>query len=429
MANVVVVGAQWGDEGKGKIVDVLTPHADLVVRYGGGANAGHTLVVDGRKLVLHLLPSGVAHPEKRCLLGPGMVIDPDALQEELEACRILGLPVGPDRIGVSESAHVILPYHKLRDGLRERGSRALGTTRRGIGPCYEHKAARLGVQVWHLCDPAALREVIAGALESMAPELAAHGEPLPDLDGLVAWGLAHGERIARYLCDVPRALAEAEKVGQNLLLEGAQGSLLDLDHGTYPFVTSSSTVAGGACTGAGIGPTHVTAVVGILKAYLTRVGLGPMPTELDDALGERLRQAGGEFGATTGRPRRCGWLDLPALRRAVWVNGLTHLAVTKLDVLMGIAPLRRGIGYSLDGARIDEWPSLPGAVARLRPVYEDLPGFTESLRTARTLEDLPAGARAYLDGLSAAVGVPVSIVSVGPDRSETIIVENPFAKR
>ena len=410
-------------------MDVLTPHADVVVRYGGGANAGHTLIVEGRKLVLHLLPSGVAHPEKRCLLGPGMVIDPDALQEELKACAALGLPVGPDRIGISESAHVIFPYHKLRDGLREQGSRALGTTRRGIGPCYEDKAARRGVQVWHLLDGAALREALSGALEAFAPELAAHGEPLPDLDGLVAWGLAHGERLAPFLCDVPRALAEAERAGQHLLLEGAQGTLLDVDHGTYPFVTSSSTVAGGACTGAGIGPTHITAVVGILKAYLTRVGLGPMPTELDDALGERLRQAGGEFGATTGRPRRCGWLDLPALRRAVRVNGLTHLAVTKLDVLEGIAPLRRGVGYVLDGEEISEWPAVPSAVPRLRPVYEDLPGWTGSLRAARTLADLPAVARDYLDGLAEAVGVPVSIVSVGPARPETIIVENPFPKR
>ena len=357
MAVVVIVGAQWGDEGKGKVVDLYTEHADVVVRYGGGANAGHTLVVDGQKLVTHLVPSGVLHPGKQNVLGSGMVIDPVTLLEEIADCHARGLLTRPGELVVSDRAHVILGPHKDLDRLRETqaGAGALGTTRRGIGPAYEAKVGRRGV-----------------------------------------------------------------------LFEGAQGTLLDVDHGTYPYVTSSSTIAGGACTGVGVGPTEIDAVVGISKAYCTRVGAGPFPTELTGPEGDRLRESGGEYGATTGRPRRCGWLDIPALRLAVRLNGMTGLALTKLDVLSGVRPLPICVQYRLDGQLVDELPGDADDVVRAEPVYEMHDGWSEDVKGARDLDDLPAGARRYLRRIEDLLGIPLALVSVGPGRAETIVLLNPF---
>jgi adenylosuccinate synthase len=429
MANVIVVGAQWGDEGKGKVVDFLTESADLVVRFAGGANAGHTLVMGDQRLVVHLLPSGVVHPEKRCLLGAGMVIDPVGLLEEIQTCRDLGVPVGPERVRISEHAHVILPYHKEIDGLRDQGAGAIGTTRRGIGPCYEDKMARRGIRMWQLARPEALAEALDRALPAVNALLSGLGGAPVDRDALLGQYRAIGATLAPYLCDTSRVVADAMDAGEAVLFEGAQGSLLDIDHGTYPFVTSSSTIAGGACTGAGVGPTRIDAVVGIVKAYQTRVGNGPFPTELTGEVDALLRDRGQEFGATTGRPRRCGWLDVVTLRRAARINGLTSLAITKLDVLTGLDPLRLCTAYRLDGRRLDDLPASSADMARLEPDYEDLAGFDEDITDVRSLAELPENARRYLRRLEALVGVPIGLVSVGPRRQETIIMENPFGQR
>lgn len=426
MANVIVVGAQWGDEGKGKIVDALTASADLVVRYAGGANAGHTLVVDGERLVVHLLPSGVVHPSKRCLLGPGMVIDPEALLEEMQLCGERGFVQEPGTLGVSWHAHVILPYHKALDGLHDQGSGAIGTTRKGIGPCYEDKMARRGIQMWQLAQPSVLAPALRTALEVANSRIRLlSGEPF-DFDALFDRFARVGKRVAPFLCDTSRVTHDEMKNGAQVLFEGAQGALLDIDHGTYPYVTSSSTIAGGACTGTGIGPTFIHSVLGIAKAYTTRVGNGPFPTEIAGDLEERLRAKGGEYGATTGRPRRCGWLDGVALARAVRLSGITSLAVTKLDVLGGIHPLQICTEYRLDGERLDDFPAGSADLERVEPVYEQLEGFSGDLQGIRRLEDLPATARAYLDRLARMAGTPIGLVSVGPAREQTIILDNPF---
>jgi adenylosuccinate synthase len=429
MANVVVVGAQWGDEGKGKVVDYLTESADLVVRFGGGANAGHTLVLGNQRLVVHLLPSGVVHPDKRCFLGAGMVIDPEGLLEEIRTCREMGVPIEPERVRVSEQAHVILPYHKEIDGLKDQGADAIGTTRRGIGPCYEHKMARRGVRMWQLARPEELAEALDGVLPAVNAQLTGLGGETVDRDTLLERYTAVGATLAPYLCDTSRAVADAMDAGDTVLFEGAQGSLLDIDYGTYPFVTSSSTIAGGACTGAGVGPTCIDAVVGIVKAYQTRVGNGPFPTELSGDIDAILRERGQEFGATTGRPRRCGWLDVVTLRRAARLNGMTSLAVTKLDVLGTLPTLRLCTGYKLDGQPLDDLPASAKDMERLEPVYEDLDGFHEDITGARSLEELPENARRYLNRVQELTGVPIGLVSVGPRRSETIVLENPFGQR
>ncbi len=429
MANVVVVGAQWGDEGKGKVVDYLTESADLVVRFGGGANAGHTLVIGDQRLVVHLLPSGVVHPEKRCYLGAGMVIDPEGLLEEIQTCRNMGVAIDPDRVRVSEHAHVILPYHKEIDGLKDQGSGAIGTTRRGIGPCYEHKMARRGIRMWQLARPKALAEALDNVLPAVNAQLVSLGGEAMDRDTLFTRYTTVGATLAPYLCDTSRAVADAMDIGDVVLFEGAQGSLLDIDYGTYPYVTSSSTIAGGACTGAGVGPTCIDGVVGIVKAYQTRVGNGPFPTELSDEIDATLRERGQEFGATTGRPRRCGWLDVVTLRRAARLNGLSSLAVTKLDVLGSIPTLRLCTGYLLDGQPLDDLPASAKDMERLEPVYEDLDGFDEDITGARSLAELPENARRYLRRIEALVGVKIGLVSVGPRRSETIVLENPFGQR
>ena len=426
MAVVVIVGAQWGDEGKGKVVDLYTEHADMVARYGGGANAGHTLVVDGQKLVTRLIPSGVLRAGVTCVLGEGMVIDPASLLDEIDGCRARGLLADDADLVVAERAHVILPYHLDLDRLRESRAGAIGTTKRGIGPAYEAKAARRGIRMSDLLRPERLRALVEKNLEAVGPELRRLGAEPPEAEPLVAAALAHGERLTRYLGDAGRVVYEAVRKGKSILFEGAQGMLLDLDHGTYPYVTSSSTIAGGACTGLGIGPTEIDAVVGIAKAYTTRVGGGPFPTELTGAIGDRLRETGGEYGAVTGRPRRCGWLDIPALRLAVRMNGLSGLALTKLDVLSGIRPLQVCVGYKLDGRTLDELPLDESDITRVEPIYEVADGWSEDTRQIRDLDDLPAGAQKYLARIEALLGVPIYLVSVGPGRAETIVLRNPF---
>jgi adenylosuccinate synthase len=427
MASVILVGAQWGDEGKGKVVDALSADADLVVRFAGGANAGHTLVHAGQRLVLHLLPSGVTHADKRCLLGPGMVIDPEALLGELHECAALGLATAPTAIGISHQAHVILPHHRALDEARERGPRALGTTRRGIGPCYEDKMGRRGVQLWQLADREILRAGLEPGWEVARRLLDGTGVNLPSIAETLDRYLAFGASLARYLVDVSCEVDTAIRTGRHVLFEGAQGALLDVDFGTYPYVTSSSTIAGGACTGAGVGPTRIDSVIGVTKAYQTRVGAGPFPTELEGEAGERLRARGKEYGATTGRPRRCGWLDLCALRRAARVNGLDGLAVTKLDVLAGLPVLRLGTGYRLGDRLLDDLPPSATEASALEPLYEEMEGFEEIPAAARREGDLPEAARRYLARIEELVGVPVVLISVGPGRDETIVRKRIFA--
>ncbi len=435
MSVVIVVGAQWGDEGKGKVVDLFTERADTVVRYGGGANAGHTLVIGGQKLVTHLVPSGVCHPGKSCVLGDGMVIDPHTLLEEISECQSRDLLVRGELL-IGLGAHVILPYHKLLDGLREdhktKSGKAIGTTRRGIGPAYEAKAARRGVRVRDLSKPARLAELVRANLDELGPVFQHLGGSIPEPD-VAKWiddALAAGERLAPHTGDAGRHVARKIAAGKHVLFEGAQGCLLDLDHGTYPYVTSSSTIAAGACQSAGIGPTQIDSVVGITKAYATRVGAGPFPTEQHGELGDQLRTAGGEFGATTGRPRRCGWLDLPALRMGVRLSGMSALALTKLDVLSELPEIRACVAYKLDGKELDEPPTDPDDILRAEPVYTTFQGWEKLPSDARDLTDLPKPARAYVDTIERMAGVPFCLISVGPDRDETIhlrSVHDPFA--
>jgi adenylosuccinate synthase len=433
MSVVIVVGAQWGDEGKGKVVDLFTERADTVVRYGGGANAGHTLVIDGVKLVTHLVPSGVCHPGKSCVLGDGMVIDPHTLLDELAVCQARGL-LARGELLVGLGAHVILQYHKLIDGLREdRGAKqgkAIGTTRRGIGPAYEAKAARRGVRMRDLLKPQRLRELVAANLDELIPVIEHLGGAAPsqiEIDGWVDDALRAGEQLAPHTGDAGRHVARKIAEGAHVLFEGAQGCLLDLDHGTYPYVTSSSTIAAGACQSAGIGPTQIDSVVGITKAYATRVGGGPFPTELLGDAGDRLRIAGGEFGATTGRPRRCGWLDLPALRMGARLSGMSSLALTKLDVLANMPEVCVCVAYRVDGRELDEPPIDPDDIARAEPVYRTFPGWGPLPGGAKAISELPRPARDYVETIERMAGVPFCLVSLGPDRAETIRLRDPFA--
>jgi adenylosuccinate synthase len=427
MANVVIVGAQWGDEGKGKVVDLYTEFADVVFRYGGGANAGHTLVVDGQKLVTHLIPSGVLRGRgKRCVLGDGMVIDPKVLLEELVECKARGL-LGDDRdLVIGKHAHVILPLHREIDTVREQGKAAIGTTKRGIGPAYEAKMARRGVRMSDLLDEKRFRMLYERNVEEVGDWLHRRGVTVAGVDEVAAEYMGYADKLRRYVGDASRLVHDEVKRGRHVLFEGAQGALLDVDHGTYPFVTSSSTLAAGACTSAGIGPTAISSVIGIAKAYTTRVGGGPFPTELTDALGDRLREAGGEYGATTGRPRRCGWLDVAALRLAVRWNGLSGLALTKLDVLRGMGSLKICVGYTVEGHAYDELPTDPGEIDRAQPVYEELEGWDADTREVRDFGELPPAAQKYVRRIEALVGVDCALISVGPGRAETIVIRNPF---
>jgi adenylosuccinate synthase len=430
MAVVVVVGAQWGDEGKGKVVDLLTEHADIVARWGGGANAGHTIVVEGKKYVTHLIPSGVVRPGVTCVLGEGMVIDPRTLVEEMRTFRSHGLLARNTDLVVSGRAHLTFPHHRELDRLREEEPGAIGTTRRGIGPTYESKASRTGVRVEDLLRPERFRRNVERNLRYVSAALARYGAAIPDVDVLVKEYLALGEEIRPFVQDSSRFLYDQIRAGRNVLFEGAHGVLLDLDHGTYPFVTSSSTTAGGACTGCGIGPTCIDTVIGIVKAYATRVGNGPFPTELQDQIGLRLREVGAEFGSTTGRARRCGWLDIPALRLTCRLSGIGALALTKLDVLSGLDTIDLCVQYRLAGKTLDEMPLDPDDLAVVEPVYETLPGWPSLFDAGASADGkLHPAAERYVARISELVGVPLALISVGPGRSETIVRNNPFVAR
>lgn len=428
--NVVVVGAQWGDEGKGKIVDWLTEQAAGVVRFNGGHNAGHTLVINGKKTILRLIPSGIMHATSVCYLGNGVVLSPEAFFKEVDELIALGVPNVEARLRVSANAPLIMPYHVALDHAREAaaGNKKIGTTGRGIGPAYEDKVARRTVRVADLFEPERFAEQVRTVmkLHNFVLEKFLGAEPL-DPEKVIADTLAYAERLRPMVCDVSASLQADMAAGKSFLFEGAQGSMLDIGHGTYPFVTSSNTVAGSACAGAGVGPHQLNYVLGITKAYCTRVGEGPFPTELFDETGELLRKKGNEFGAVTGRPRRCGWFDGAALRRAVQINGLTGLAIMKLDVLDGMDTVKLGVGYLYKGEKIDIMPAGADAVAECEPIYEEFPGWKESTFGVQKWEDLPESAQRYLTRLAEVAGAPIAVVSTGPDRVQTILRVNPFA--
>jgi len=428
--NVVVLGSQWGDEGKGKIVDLLTDRAAAVVRFQGGHNAGHTLVIGDEKTVLHLIPSGILRDNVMCLIGNGVVLSPSALFEELDALEARGIPASK-RIGISEACPLILPYHIALDQAREmaRGKSAIGTTGRGIGPCYEDKVSRRGIRLADLKDEAKFREKLAGVMEYHNFSLKNYFKfDEVDYQTVLDEVLSYRERLLSLIVDVPAMLDTYRKQGKSIMFEGAQGTLLDIDQGTYPFVTSSNTTAGGACTGSGIGPKDLDYVLGITKAYTTRVGAGPFPTELsvDDSVGNHLGTKGHEFGATTGRRRRCGWFDGVALRRAAQINSLTGLCITKLDVLDGLDTIKLCTSYKYQGEVLEMPPLGADAIELCEPVYEEMPGWSESTDGARSLDQLPENARNYLNRMQEVVGVPIDIVSTGPERDETIILNHPF---
>ncbi len=423
MPAIVIVGAQWGDEGKGKIVDIFTEKADLVVRYGGGPNAGHTLVVGDDKIIVRLIPSGVLRPSVSCVLGQGMVIDPRSLVSELDDLKKRGVDA-ESRLVVSERAHAILPYHVLIDGLREQGKDAIGTTKRGVGPCYEDKVARRGITLGAFRDPKRLADLVGRALEGWGPQLKALGEKGPSVAEVLEAIEPSRERIARMLAPTQLLVDRAIKDKKRVVLEGAQGTLLDVDHGTYPFVTSSTPTAGGACVGAGVGPSRIDEVIGLVKAYTTRVGGGPFPTELFDDIGERIRKVGAEFGSVTGRPRRTGWLDLPALRYAASVNGLDGLAITKLDVLTGLEEVKVCVAYETPRGTTQDFPI--DELEKAKPVLRSFRGWTEELGKARAMEELPDAAREYLRFIETESGCPIVLASIGPRRDETIMLRDPF---
>ena len=429
MSTVVAVGAQWGDEGKGKIVDWLGPQADLVARFQGDNNAGHTLVVDGETTVLHVVPSGILHSGSVNLIGPGVVVDPAILLGELAKLEERGILKDPSRIRVSGRAHVILPWHTALDAAREAaaGKAKIGTTGRGIGPCYEDKVARRGVRVADLREAGELRTKLESIAAQKNVELTkVHGADPIDVDALFAQCLEWGRQLEPYIDHTGRILDRSLRGGKNVLFEGAQGTFLDIDHGTYPFVTSSNCVAGAVCTGSGIGPTKIDRVIGITKAYTTRVGSGPFPTEPTDETGEQLRKAGAEFGATTGRPRRCGWLDAVLLREAVTVNGLTDLAINKLDILSGFDEIKICTAYDIDGKVTEDFPMTLAEAERAKPVYETMPGWSEDVRGLTSIEQFPDNARRYIERIEALAEIPAALLSVGPGREETIIVRELF---
>lgn len=426
--NVVVVGAQWGDEGKGKIVDWLTEKVDGVVRFNGGHNAGHTLVVNGQKTVLRLIPSGIMHPTSVCYLGNGVVLSPQAFFAEIDELKAKGVDA-ESRVHVSGNAPLIMPYHIALDHAREAalGAKKIGTTGRGIGPAYEDKVARRSVRVADLYDPALFAERVRSILDLHNFVLTKYlNADAIDPEKTIDEALSYAERLRPMVCDVSSELQKAMAEGKQFLFEGAQGSMLDIDHGTFPFVTSSNTVAGAACAGAGVGPHQLNYILGITKAYCTRVGSGPFPTELFDDVGEELRQRGNEYGAVTGRPRRCGWFDGAALRRAVQINGLTGLAVMKLDCLDAMKTVKLGVGYKVDGKEVDLMPYGADAAARCEAVYEEFEGWNTSTFGIDRWEDLPKAAQVYLTRLSEVAGCPIAVVSTGPDRNQTILLKDPF---
>jgi adenylosuccinate synthase len=429
MPNIVVIGTQWGDEGKGKVVDVLAQKAHMVIRFQGGNNAGHTMVVNGDEFISHLIPSGILHPSKMCLIGNGVVVDPEVLIGEITNLQSRGVAVTPENLLVSERAHLIMPYHKLIDQGRERrkGDRKIGTTGRGIGPCYEDKMTRCGIRFCDLMDAKVFKEKLSQILDEKNFYLSEFlkSETI-DAKSILEAYLPYADILRPHVTNVSVVLGKAVKAGQNILFEGAQGTHLDIDHGTYPFVTSSNTLAGNACCGAGIGPTQIDGVIGMVKAYTTRVGAGPFPTELLDAIGDRIQKIGAEFGATTGRRRRCGWLDTVVVRNSARLNGLTGLAITKLDVLTGIDPLKICTAYQYNNTRFTEFPSPLNILEGCEPVFEKLPGWSEDISDARTLDDLPENAKTYLKRIEELTNTPIQIVSIGPGREATVVLENPF---
>lgn len=428
MSAVVIVGAQWGDEGKGKLVDVLTEKADAVARFQGGHNAGHTVVINNEKYVLHLIPSGILHKDKMCVIGNGVVIEPSALIEEIEGLKKRG--IGVDRnLFISKNSHLIMPYHVAMDNVHEqgRGSRKIGTTGRGIGPAYVDKMARSGIRVADLYYPEVFRQKLEANLAEvnyiLENRYGAKGFSVEEIAGRYA---GYAEKIARYVSDTDVMINDLISKNKKVLFEGAQGTLLDVDHGTYPFVTSSNAVAGGACTGLGVGPTKISRVLGVVKAYTTRVGGGPFPTELDDVVGRTLREKGGEFGATTGRPRRCGWLDFVGLRHSVRVNGLTGIAITKLDILDGFDTLKICVAYRAGGEVFHDFPKESSLLEEAEPVLEEMDGWRETTTGIREFEKLPKNAQRYIRKIEDMLDVPVDIISTGRRRDELIIMKDQF---
>jgi adenylosuccinate synthase len=429
MANVVVIGAQWGDEGKGKVVDIYTEFADDVVRYQGGNNAGHTLVVGDEKVILHLIPSGILHQGKRCVIGNGVVLDPEVFIMEITKLKANGYLKDDKSLLLSEALHIIMPYHKRIDIAREAksGAKKIGTTGRGIGPAYEDKIGRRGIRLMDLLDEKAFTRKIKEVLEEKNLILTQLlGDKPFTFEEIYNEYIGYAETLRKYAADTSLLLHQDIKAGKSILFEGAQGTLLDVDHGTYPYVTSSSTCSGGACTGSGVSPREIHEVIGISKAYATRVGSGPFPTELEDETGEMLRQAGREFGSTTGRPRRCGWFDALVARYAVRVNGLSGIAITKLDVLSGLETVKVCTGYTYQGTVLDEIPASLEVMEQCSPIYEELPGWKEDITKAKSMADLPENARGYVARIEQLSGAPVVLVSVGPRRDETIVLRNPF---
>ncbi len=425
MSNTVIVGTQWGDEGKGKIVDMLAEKAGAIVRFQGGNNAGHTLVVEGEQCILHLIPSGVLHPGKKCLIGNGVVLDPEVFLKEIDGLAAKGVDVSPERMMISKKAQIIMSYHRMMDNCRESmksDDSKIGTTGRGIGPCYEDKMSRVGIRAADLADPELLRSKIEVGLQekNVLFEKLFNVEPL-DAEKVYQEMLPIAERVKPYLGDVSGVIQDENEKGKMVLFEGAQGVHLDIDHGTYPFVTSSNVVAGNAAAGSGCGPRQLERIIGICKAYTTRVGAGPFATELFDEVGETLQKNGHEFGATTGRKRRCGWLDMVILRETARLCDLTEFALTKLDVLSGLKEINICVAYEYRGEKVDYPPQEQNSMAEVTPVYESMPGWDEDITTARSYEELPEAARNYIARIEELSGVKVGIVSVGPDRAQTIV--------
>jgi adenylosuccinate synthase len=429
MPNVGVVGIQWGDEGKGKIIDMLSSHADVIVRFQGGANAGHTIVVGDKKVVLHLLPSGILHDKKYCIIGNGVVLDPDVFQKEVEELKGLGYLKDDKRLMLSYLTHVIMPYHKKLDALKEaRGSKKIGTTGRGIGPAYEDKISRMGIRVVDLLDKKTFSEKVRQNLELKNFMIRKYYKETPFKAREIISEFANYRPILkRYAADTAHFLHKCIDQGKNILFEGAQGTYLDVDHGTYPYVTSSNTTAGNIASGSGVPPTSIDYMLGICKAYTTRVGEGPFPTELNDEVGLRLREIGGEFGATTGRPRRCGWFDAVIVKRALKINGIKGLALMKLDVLDSFDTIRICVNYKIRGRISGQPPMSISGYNQCEPQYEEMEGWKSPIQDITRYEDLPVNARKYLERLEELLQVKIAIISVGPDRKSTIVVENPFA--
>jgi len=428
VANIVIVGTQWGDEGKGKIVDLLAEHADFVVRFQGGNNAGHTMVVNGEQFISHLVPSGILQG-KTCFIGNGVVVDPEVLLHEIETLKNKGISISPENLMISERAHVIMPYHKQVDNAREKmkGDQKIGTTGRGIGPAYEDKATRRGIRFVDLLDWSFFEEKVRSILDEKNFYLKHYmNSDMVEPEAVVEAYKDYAEKLVPYVTNISIVIDEAIKQGKQVLFEGAQGTHLDIDHGTYPYVTSSNTVSGNACCGSGVGPRAISGVVGIVKAYTTRVGAGPFPTELFDYVGDQIQKKGVEFGATTGRKRRCGWLDTVIVGNAVRLNSLTGLVITKLDVLGGLSPLKICTAYEYMGKTMNHFPADLKILGKCKPIYEEHPGWSEDISEMKTFDELPENARKYLKRIEELTQTPVEIVSVGPGRDETIVLNNPF---